>query len=281
MGDEADKSLAGRTIALPESRELDLFAAMLEKRGAAVVRCPMVAIHDAPDPRPIEVWIGDLIAGQFHDVIFFTGEGIRRLTGFADRARVREPFVAALGPVRKITRGPKPVKALRDLGLRPDLKAEAPTTDGLMASLGGEDLRGRTIGVQLYGTEPNTKIMDFLHAAGAQVRPVWPYVYASDAEDQRIANLVRRLAAGGAGGAGGIDAIAFTSSAQVERLWAVAKAAGLEPDLLAGLTRTKVAVVGPVVAEELARRGVRIDVMPAETFALKPLTAALAAALNK
>src|SRR5256885_8420178 len=45
--------LAGRTIAVPETRELEVFAAMLERRGASVVRCPLVAIRDAPDPAPV------------------------------------------------------------------------------------------------------------------------------------------------------------------------------------------------------------------------------------
>jgi uroporphyrinogen-III synthase len=43
------KPLAGRTIAIPETRELDLFARMLEQRGANTVRCPLLAILDAPD----------------------------------------------------------------------------------------------------------------------------------------------------------------------------------------------------------------------------------------
>ncbi len=54
--------LTGRYIALPESRELDLFAAMLVKRGAEVLRCPLVSIHDAPDQQPVLDWIVDFIA---------------------------------------------------------------------------------------------------------------------------------------------------------------------------------------------------------------------------
>jgi uroporphyrinogen-III synthase len=277
MAEEGDTSLSGRTIALPETRELDLFASMLEKRGAAVVRCPMVAIHDAPHAAPVEAWLRELIAGRFDDVIFFTGEGIRRLRGFAERAGLHQAFVEALSRVRRITRGPKPVKALRDIGLKPDLKADQPTTDGVIATLGRQDLRGRTTGVQLYGTEPNEKLMAFLREAGAEVRPVWPYIYASRAEDERVAQLIGQLA--GADGQA-IDCIAFTSMAQVERLWSVAAERGLEAPLRAGLQRTKVAAVGPVVADELARRQVRIDAMPAETFALKPLTQAIVAMLG-
>jgi uroporphyrinogen-III synthase len=51
---EAKAVLAGRRILVPESRELDLFARMLEERGAEAVRCPMVTILDVEDAAPIE-----------------------------------------------------------------------------------------------------------------------------------------------------------------------------------------------------------------------------------
>src|SRR5262245_60431228 len=35
--------LSGRTIALPEARELTRLAEMLEQRGATTIRCPLVA----------------------------------------------------------------------------------------------------------------------------------------------------------------------------------------------------------------------------------------------
>lgn len=46
-------ALAGRRIAVPETRELDVFAQMLERHGANVVRCPLVAIRDVPDLAPV------------------------------------------------------------------------------------------------------------------------------------------------------------------------------------------------------------------------------------
>ena len=45
--------LAGRTVAVPETRELEVFAGLLERRGARVLRCPLVSILDAPDPAPV------------------------------------------------------------------------------------------------------------------------------------------------------------------------------------------------------------------------------------
>jgi len=45
-----------------------------------------------------------------------TGEGLRRLRGFADRAGLEPSFRGALCQVRTITRGPKPAQALREIG---------------------------------------------------------------------------------------------------------------------------------------------------------------------
>ena len=173
-----DLPLTGRTVAIPETRQLDALATLLEERGAAVVRCPLVSILDAPDAGPVEAWLRDFCAGTFHDLILLTGEGLRRLLGFADRAAIREPFVAALTATRRITRGPKPARVLTDLGLRPDLSAADPTTDGVIATLSRPDLSpplaGRTVGVQLYGSEPNEKLIDFLRSAGAEPPPGQP-----------------------------------------------------------------------------------------------------------
>lgn len=266
--------LAGRTIALPETRELDLFAQMLETRGAATVRCPLVSILDAPDPAPVLAWLRRFIAGEMDDVILFTGEGLRRLLGVAGRAGIEADFIARLGRVRKLTRGPKPAKALRDLGLRNELAADAPTTDGVIAALAKLDLRGRRIGVQLYGGEPNRKLIEFIERAGATAYPVAPYVYATQADDAKVVALIRQLAEGE------IDVIAFTSAQQVTRLGDVAKAQGLEETLKSGLARVKVAAVGPIVAEALRHIGARVDMMPEESFFMKPLVNEIVAAVG-
>jgi uroporphyrinogen-III synthase len=264
--------LAGRTIALPETREIEVFAALLERRGARVIRCPLVAIRDAPDPAPVLDWSRSLAAGALDDLILLTGEGLRRILACIERHEptLRPPFLEALRRVRTITRGPKPAKALRELGLKPDIAAEQPTTDGVIASLRRLDLRGRRVGVQLYGSEPNRQLVDFLEGSGAAVWTVAPYVYADAAESEAVRGLIEELRAGR------IDAIAFTSSAQVERLVAVAS----EETLRATLARTLVAAVGPVVADTLRRHGIDARAMPEESFFLKPLTSVLEDALG-
>lgn len=273
---QAREPLAGRRIAVPESRELDLFAGMLETRGAAVLRCPLVDIRDAPDPAPIEQWLLEFADGGCDDLILLTGEGLRRLTAVAERADadLHGRFVTRLALVRKITRGPKPARALRDLGLRADLPAAAPTTDGVIQSLSQENLHGRRVGVQLYGSDPNRKLIDFLQQAGAQAKPVAPYIYADQTDDAQVAALIEQLANEQ------IDAIAFTSSPQVRRLFSVARKQGLDEQLRKTLNNIVVAAVGPIVAEALSSHAISVDLMPRSSYFMKPLVRELAARFN-
>ncbi|HEX3694735.1 MAG TPA: uroporphyrinogen-III synthase [Polyangia bacterium] len=261
----AGRSLHGRTIALPETRELDRLAQLLEEAGATALRCPMVAILDAPDSAPVEAWLDRLAAGGFDDLILLTGEGLRRLLALAERTGRHAAVVTALGRVRRITRGPKPARALHELGLSSDLPAAVPTSQGVMAALSTLDLRGRRIGVQLYGQEPNHDLIRFLAEAGAVVDPVAPYVYAPAADDARVRELIAGM------NDGRVDAIAFTSASQIDRLWQVAKEHALEAALGAGLSRVKVAAIGPIAVEALQLRGARVDIVPEKSFVMKRL----------
>jgi len=265
------RTLENRTIAVPESRELDVFAAMLERRGATVLRCPMISIKNAPDPAPVLEWIRKFNQGACDDLILLTGEGLRRLLSCMEQnaPQLRDPFIARLAQARKITRGPKPARALRELGLKPDIAAQTPTTEGVIAELRSLPLAGRTVGVQLYGTEPNLPLIEFLRDAGARVLTVAPYVYADAVDDQAILELLAAL------DAGKVHAIAFTSTPQVARLFAVADVQRIQR----ALANTLVAAVGPVVAATLSDHGIAVQLMPEDSFFMKPLTTALEQAL--
>jgi uroporphyrinogen-III synthase len=268
------RPLEGRTAALAEGRQLEELARMLESEGAKALRCPLVSILDAPDPAPVIAWLRDLAADRFGYVILMTGEALRRLLGFAEREGLREPVVAALTRTKTVTRGPKPVRALKEIGLNPTKVADAPTTDGVIAALRSEPLTGQTVGVTLYGVA-NPPLVEFLEGAGATVRTVLPYVYAPAADADRVADLIARLAAGT------VDVLLFTSSPQVDRLFEVASERRLEPTLREGFEKTCVAAVGPVLAENLRQRGVRVDVCPEQGFVMKNLVQHIKRALER
>src|SRR5690348_11300554 len=227
-------ALNGRRIVLGESRELDLLARMVENEGGEAIRCPLVAIIEARDPAGVAAWLRRFIDKPCDDLILLTGEGLSRLAATAHHAGIADPFRCAVAAARKITRGPKPAKALRELGLEPDLRAAEPTTAGIIAALSPENLRDRRIGVQLY-PDAKSDLVDFLSGAGARPDPVVPYAYASETETGRVAAVIERMARER------IDVIAFTSSSQVRRLFAVAQETGRETELRAALARIKVA----------------------------------------
>ncbi|HVY22976.1 MAG TPA: uroporphyrinogen-III synthase [Steroidobacteraceae bacterium] len=259
--------LTGRVIAVPESRELDVFSSLLERRGAMVLRCPLVAIRDAPDPKPVLQWIVEFNQGSCDDLILLTGEGLRRLLSCIDQHQpaLRSPFIERLAAVRKITRGPKPARVLRELGLATDIMAVAPTTQGVIESLKELDLKDRTVGVQLYGGVPNPALIDYLRSAGAKTSIVSPYVYADAIDDEQVHDLLKKMSDGA------VDVIAFTSMAQVERLFTV----GTHEELQAAFSKVQVAAVGPVVRDALSRRDIQVQCMPEDSYFMKPLTTAM------
>jgi uroporphyrinogen-III synthase len=267
-------ALAGRRIVVPETREIEVLAGMLERHGAAVIRCPLVAIRDAEDPAPIVAWLERFIATPPDDLILFTGEGLQRLNKLTGAVGLSDKFVAALAGVRKVTRGPKPARRLRELGLKPDLPVEPPTTAGIIAALAKENLAGRRIAVQLYPDNPHTDLLAFLRGAAGSVDPVLPYAYASAAEEARVLAAIDAMAAGE------VDLITFTSAPQVRRLRAVARARDREAALAEGFAKTKIAAVGPIVATAIEAAGFTVAIAPADNFHMRPMVNAIVEALG-
>src|SRR5207237_8630702 len=99
------------------TREEAQFSRLLTEQGADVLQCPMFTIHDAPDPAPIEAWIGRFVENPFDDLVLMTGEGLRRLMKVVRRIGVEKDFISALDKARKFARGPKHGLPLREIAL--------------------------------------------------------------------------------------------------------------------------------------------------------------------
>lgn len=268
--------LNGYRILILETREEAQFSRLLAEQGADVLQCPMFTIHDAPDSAPIEAWIRRCIDKPFDDLVLMTGEGLRRLMKVARRIGFDQDFVAALGKARKFARGPKPGRALREIGLEPQVTTEKPTSGGIIEMLSHIDLRGHRVGLQLYPDKDHGVLIGAIAAQGAEVDPVAPYVYDAQAADTNIVTAIDEMAKGA------IDAIALTNLGQIRRLIEVARAHGFEARLREGLSKTPIASVGPAVSDELKSHGLRTDIYPAnDAFFMKPLISAMAAALGK
>jgi uroporphyrinogen-III synthase len=268
--------LNGYRILILETREEAQFSRLLAEQGADVLQCPMFTIRDAPDAAPVEAWIRRAIETPFDDLVLMTGEGLRRLMAVARHRAIDTEFVAALGRTRKFARGPKPGRALREIGLEPQHTTEKPTSEGVAEMLSRVELGGHRLGLQLYPDKDHGALIGAITAQGAVVDPVLPYVYNAQAADTNIITAIEEMANGR------VDAIALTSSGQVRRLVEVARDHGCEARLREGLARTPIASVGPVVSDELASHGLRASIVPAnDAYFMKPLISAMASELAK
>lgn len=269
------ETLSGFNIALPESRQLDVLANLFAKRGASLLRCPLVSIHDSPRVDEVNQWLKDFINNTPDYLLILTGEGIKRLSAFAERADCYAEWQAALGRTYKLARGPKPNRILKTLDLQADELALEPTTEGMIQSLEKIDLSGKRVSVQLYGEDPNQRLQSYLRSRSVDFATVAPYIYASDVETDSVLTLIRALAAGD------VDLICFTSKAQFQRLEKVSKQHGSEPELEKGLKQTKIAAVGPVVADQLQSAGFDVAAMPETKYFMKPMVTAVESLLAK
>jgi uroporphyrinogen-III synthase len=266
--------LNGYRILILETREEAQFSRLLAEQGADVLHCPMFEINDAPDPAPVEAWIRRFIAKPFDDLVLMTGEGLRRLMKVARNAHLEADFVRAIGKARKFARGPKPGRALREIGLEPEVTTEKPTSEGIAEMLSRVDLRGHRVGLQLYPDKDHSALVGAITAQGADVDTVLPYVYDAKAAEANIVTAIDEMAEGR------IDAIALTNLGQVRRLVETARAKGCEARLRQGLDKTLIASVGPAVSDELRSHGLRTDIYPAnDAYFMKPLISAMATVL--
>jgi uroporphyrinogen-III synthase len=268
--------LNGYRVLILETREEAQFSRLLSEQGADVLQCPMFAINDTPDAAPIEAWIRRMVEAPCDDLVLLTGEGLRRLMKVVRRIGAEQDFVAALGKARKFTRGPKPGKALREIGLEPQMTTEKPTSEGVAEMLARLDLKGRRVGLQLYPDKDHGALIGAIRAQGAAVDTVLPYIYDTKAADANIVTAIDEMAKGR------VDAVALTNLGQIRRLIETARTHGWENKLREGLARTPIASVGPAVSDELLAHGLTAAIYPAdEAFFMRPLISAMATALAK
>lgn len=263
-------TLKGKVIAVPESRQLDILAALFERRQAEVIRVPLVSIKDSLNQDKVLAWIKCFISNPPDLLIILTGEGLRRLLTAAERHSLLSQFVQTLGSTKKISRGPKPVRVLRELGFKAEFLGDEPTTPGIITALERMELSGARLAVQLYGDEPNKQLINYLDSRDVQeIIPVSPYRYAPQSETQKVLDLIEKLYSSE------VDYITFTSKPQVHRLFSVAKKADLSAKLLEGLKNVEIAAVGPVVREVLKDYDCKVSIMPSSTYFMKPLVRAM------
>jgi len=254
---------AGLRVLALESRRAPELSKLISSYGGLPIVAP--AMREVPLESNSEAlaFATRLFAGEFDIVIFLTGVGSRALLGVVETTYKRDEYVAALQQIKIVARGPKPVAALREIGITPALTVPEPNTwhellralDDAAQSTVEIRLNGARVAVQEYGVS-NPELLDGLEKRGARVTRVPVYHWALPNDLAPLREAIQSLAEGK------MDVVLFTTSVQAVHLFQVAAAMNLEKEMRAGLERAMVASIGPTTSEELSRQRIRVDLEP-------------------
>ena len=251
------ENFAGAAVGAFESRRADEFSRMIEKFGGRPFVSPSLREVPLDDPREAVDFAHRLITGDIDVVLLLTGVGFRMLLEAVSKHVDRKRFLDCLSDVTTIARVPKPVAALREIGLQPTVKVPEPNTwrEVLTTIDAGVPIAAQTVAVQYYG-KPNASLIAGLEARGARVVGVPVYRWELPDDTGPLEANARRLAAGE------LDVVMFTSAHQVVNLLEMARRLGIEDAVTEGLARTVVASIGPTTSEMLQDIGIRVDFEP-------------------
>jgi uroporphyrinogen-III synthase len=251
---------AGMRVLSLESRRSREMAQLITNNGGQPTVAPSTReVPSGPNAEELK-FAAELVEGRFAIVIFMTGVGTRSLVEAISSVCPREQFVSALSRTCVVARGPKPVAALRELGVPIALQVPEPNTwreilQVLDNNAESFPLRERLVAVQEHG-EPSPELYAGLKKRGAEVFPVSVYQWAlpEDAAPLRdaVVALSRRQ----------IDVVLFTSSVQVDHLFQIAEQMRLRQELVSALNLAMVASIGPVTSETLRSYGIKVSMEP-------------------
>src|ERR1700732_3663521 len=226
----------GMRVVAFESRMAAETRTLIERLGGRAIIAPSMREVPLEDNHAALDFAARLIAGELDVVIFMTGVGVRELFKVIETRHPRSVIVAALAQIVTVARGPKPIAALRNLGMTASITIPEPNTwrevvTGLAAKV---ELAGKRIGVKEYGV-PNRELSASLEARCASVTVVPVYRWTLPEDRAPLRDAIRTIAAGNA------DLVLFTSSNQVTNVMDTADADGAGADLRHGLAATVVA----------------------------------------
>ena len=199
----------------------------------------------------------NLMAAKFDIVILMTGVGTRALLKAVTTKYPEKEFIKALKKTTIVVRGPKPVAALREMRLRPNIIVPEPNTwRDVLTTLDSElQLKGKRIAIQEYGIS-NKEFINSLRKKGAKVTPVPIYKWALPEDLEPLHNAIKSIKDSKE------DISIFTSSQQIYHLFEVASQDGLQDELKEGFKKIVIASIGPTTSETLNRFGLSPDYEP-------------------
>lgn len=257
MNQKETTGFDGLTVAAFESRYATEMARMIEKSGGTARVSPSMREVPLESNEGAVEFAKQLLTGEVDVVIVMTGVGFRYLLEVVEKHFARERILETLSDIVTIARGPKPVAAMREVGLSPTFRVEEPNTWRETLNLVDQNLAiaNQNVAVQEYGM-PNASLLAGLEARGARVISVPIYRWALPEDTTELEQNARRLAEGE------IDLTLWTSANQVRNLFQIAKNLDIEQAVRTGLRGCVVASIGPSTSEILRSYDIPVDLEP-------------------
>lgn len=252
-----EKGFAGIAVAAFESRMAMEMTRLIERYGGRPSVAP--ALRELPiQDNPAALRFGvRLIEGLVDVLVLMTGVGT---TALFDILKSRHPMSSIMVGVKQaaiVARGPKPVAALKVLGIAPTLVVPEPNTWVDVVSTLDEyrPVKGLRVAVQEYGSS-NPEFLEALKVRGADVFPVPVYKWGLP-EDLAPLRLVLAEVL-----AGNIAVMLITNAAQIDHVMQLLEQEGKVPLFRETCKTMVVASIGPTASERLRSYDLPVDFEP-------------------
>ena len=266
--------LHGRVVAItrPAGQSRGM-AELVESLGGVPLLAPTVEIRPPEDREGVKEFIREAARGELDLILFLSVNSVGSLFQVADDADLKNNLLNALEGVTIVAIGNRTLDALRSHGVEIKIIPDDQSSQGVLDSLSGIDLRGQRIGMPRSSKADGT-LKRALEGRGANVSEVTAYESGSPGDVTPALSLIESL------GKGEVDAVTFTSASTGRNLFEIADAHSSDAELREGLRSAVVAAIGPATSEALIEFGVRVDVIPSE-HSTEALIGALVKKLNR
>lgn len=256
----ADRGYGGLRVVSFESRMASDAARLIHSAGGVAIPAPTMKEVPLESNEAAFAFADKLLAGGIDVVVFMTGVGTRTLFAAWQTRFEAAALVEALSRTTVVARGPKPVKALRDLGVPITITVPEPNTwRELLLTLDeaaeSVELQGARVAIQEYGVS-NDELVRELELRGAEVTKVPVYRWELPDDVRPLEDAIRQLLART------VDVLLFTSSNQAYNLLEIVRRLGVEQEFRQALREVVVGSVGPLCSDTLGELGFSVDFEP-------------------
>ena len=247
----------GLKVAAFESRMAEEMDRLIARYGGQPLVAPSMREIPLEDNHAVFRFGDQLLARQFDMVILLTGVGTRTMVEALKTRQPLDTIKAALARVSLVARGPKPIAALKELGLTPEIAVPEPNTwrDVLQALDDRKPVAGLRVAVQEYGVS-NAELLDALRQRGAIVTRVPVYRWALPEDTAPLRQVLDAILAGQ------VDVVLITNAVQVDHVMQMLSEDNQAERFRQVMRRIVVASVGPTASERLRSHGLPVDLEP-------------------